>query len=187
MRNESRGTTLVLRTPSLFGGADSTWSGAVRNGGPEHSETITAPNRLGLGLSFHSLMEHESGTAFSRGAQGRVRGRAVAEASSTWPHSLSLAARYYSLSLPFIGIRLHPKVARTFESRQGIVDSADTFHVPIVLVLSLLEYNNWTDSDSSPLPSWERARVRVFCNMRTMLPMYLSVRTSRVSMRRPHG
>ena len=130
MRNESRGTTLVPRQSISLSWSDSTWSGAVRSGGPGHSETITAPNRLGLFPSSYSLMERESATTFSQEAQGRVRGRAVAEASSTRPHSLSLAARYYSPSKPFIGIRLHPKVARTFESRQGIVDPADTSRSP---------------------------------------------------------
>ena len=90
--------------------------------------------RLGLGTPYLPPSKRGIEATFSQEAQGRVRGGAVAEASSTWPHSLSLAARYYSLSKPFIAIRLHPKVARTFESRQGIVDSADTSHVPIVLL-----------------------------------------------------
>ena len=92
--------------------------------------------RLGLRTSYLPLLREGCKATFSQEAQGRVRGGAVAEASSTWPHSLSLAARYYSLSKPFIGIRLHPKVARIFESRQGIVESANTSRVPIVLLVT---------------------------------------------------
>ena len=127
MRNESRGTTLVPRYTIPLGGTDSTWSETVRNGGPGHSETITAPTVSAWELRTSPLKEGYEVT-FSQEAQGRVRGGAVAEASSTWPHSLSLAARYYSLSKPFKGIRLHPKVARIFESRQGIVMATQASH-----------------------------------------------------------
>ena len=68
--------------------------------------------RLGLYPSSHPLVKEGCTATFSQEAQGRVRGHANAEASSTWPHSLSRAARYYSLSLPFLAIRLHPNLAR---------------------------------------------------------------------------
>ena len=40
------------------------------------------------------------------------------------------------------------------------------------LVLSQLEYDEQADADLSPLPSRERARVRVNRNIKTMLTWY---------------
>ena len=40
------------------------------------------------------------------------------------------------------------------------------------LVLSQLEYDEQADADLSPLPSWERARVRVNRNIKTILTWY---------------
>ena len=48
MRNESRGTTLVPRNYIPLRKIDTARSEIVLNGGPRHSETITAPVRLGL-------------------------------------------------------------------------------------------------------------------------------------------
>ena len=39
----------------------------------------------------------------------------------------------------------------------------------VSLVLSQLEYDEQADADLPPLPSWERARVRVNRNIKTML------------------
>ena len=43
---------------------------------------------------------------------------------------------------------------------------------PYPLVLSQLEYDEQADAALSPLPSWERARVRVKFSIKTMLTRY---------------
>ena len=68
-----------------------------------------------------------------------------------------LAEPDYDATLSF-GLPFEPEDSQYGKSRLSVARHFKDFRL---LVLSQLEYDEQADADLSPLPSWERARVRV--------------------------